>query len=205
MKYSDLKVEITHHDSTLDTAWLYMEHCQQPGFYVKSTSDTTCKIVALGFVDSLQTGTAWLSYDSLTIRCLQQLAAEAEYYAREEWGRKVDSLKSEAVAGLKHCFDQPYRESFYVSYEVKEYQYTLYYYDQSGNLVQTVPPAGVDVLPTTAFNAKGKWKGSDEPDHRLPTQYKHTSFEALRWQNTPDGDSTRFWYDSKGKNQTGPG
>lgn len=28
-----------------------------------------------------------------------------------------------------------------------EYHYTLYYYDQAGNLVKTIPPAGVDLLP----------------------------------------------------------
>ena len=29
--------------------------------------------------------------------------------------------------------------------EVAEYHYTLYYYDQAGNLVKTVPPAGVNL------------------------------------------------------------
>ncbi|WP_158085161.1 hypothetical protein, partial [Niastella vici] len=32
-----------------------------------------------------------------------------------------------------------------VTNQVGEYQYTLYYYDQAGNLVKTVPPAGVVV------------------------------------------------------------
>ncbi|MBN8785275.1 MAG: hypothetical protein J0G98_19605 [Terrimonas ferruginea] len=34
-------------------------------------------------------------------------------------------------------------ETFTASYLPKEYHYTLYYYDQAGNLVKTVPPAGV--------------------------------------------------------------
>lgn len=36
------------------------------------------------------------------------------------------------------------KETFTETHEDKEYHYTLYYYDRAGNLVQTVPPKGVD-------------------------------------------------------------
>ena len=42
----------------------------------------------------------------------------------------------------------------------KEYHYTLYYYDQAGNLVQTVPPAGVKPLtPAEVANVQAARKG----------------------------------------------
>ena len=47
-------------------------------------------------------------------------------------------------------------ETFDVTYFDREYHYTLYYYDQAGNLVQTVPPKGVhrfeDLLSETEIN-----------------------------------------------------
>ena len=41
------------------------------------------------------------------------------------------------------CLSAKYSEQFYVKYIPKEYHYTLYYYDQAGNLVKTLPPAAV--------------------------------------------------------------
>lgn len=34
-----------------------------------------------------------------------------------------------------------------MNYNLHEYHYTLYYYDQAGNLIKTVPPEGVNPLP----------------------------------------------------------
>ena len=43
---------------------------------------------------------------------------------------------------LEKCLAARYIESFTITAPVSEYHYTLYYYDQVGNLVKTVPPAG---------------------------------------------------------------
>src|SRR5690606_13924661 len=37
-------------------------------------------------------------------------------------------------------------ENLSVSYQDHEHHYTLYYYDQAGNLIRTVPPAGVNTI-----------------------------------------------------------
>lgn len=92
-----------------------------------------------------------------------------------------------------------------------EYQYTLYYYDQAGNLVQTVPPEGFDTdyrgamdQNLVASERQGGAGGSNaeptnQPDHVLQTQYKYNSLNQLVWQQTPDGGVTRFAYDELGR------
>src|SRR6202012_2949936 len=45
---------------------------------------------------------------------------------------------------LSKCMQAYRHESFTVTHAESEYHYTLYYYDQAGNLLKTVPPAGVD-------------------------------------------------------------
>ncbi|TGD56848.1 polymorphic toxin-type HINT domain-containing protein [Flavobacterium humi] len=96
-----------------------------------------------------------------------------------------------------------------------EYQYTLYYYDQAGNLIQTVPPKGVHRLATTSTtnNAVDAVRQNDpaadyitnptgvavSPSHTMGTKYKYNSLNQLVWQYTPDGDETRFAYDGLGR------
>ncbi|WP_299242516.1 RHS repeat-associated core domain-containing protein [uncultured Aquimarina sp.] len=104
-------------------------------------------------------------------------------------------------------------ETFTMRYFDKEYQYTLYYYDQSGNLTQTVPPAGIDRFTKDELDANGIHAQINEhralnnatenatllPNHRLVTEYKYNSLNQLVWQYTPDGGETRFAYDDLGR------
>ena len=111
-------------------------------------------------------------------------------------------------------------ENFEMSYQDKEYQYTLYYYDQAGNLLQTVPPEGVDRFTKTdldvtdaegnTFNeqiniyrdttdVETEEKKDLLPDHQLKTEYRYNSLNQLVWQSTPDGGITCFAYDALGR------
>ena len=89
--------------------------------------------------------------------------------------------------------------------EDKEYQYTLYYYDQAGNLVQTVPPEGVNRLQNAnhvdinAARDSGIDNEAVQPKHKMQTQYKYNSLNQLVWQKTPDGGVTKFAYDRLGR------
>lgn len=86
------------------------------------------------------------------------------------------------------CFDQPFGEEFTASYKRMQYHFTLFYYDAAGNLVQTVPPQGVnEVTPGL------------EPAHRMITTYKHNSRNQIVGQQTPDSDSTNFFYNRFGQ------
>ncbi len=85
-------------------------------------------------------------------------------------------------------------------------------YDQAGNLVKTVPPAGVDdkhsdaifldKVATARLNVK---KGQSEalnnvvPKHTLITDYRYNTLNQVAAQKTPDAGKTKFWYDLLGR------
>jgi hypothetical protein len=106
------------------------------------------------------------------------------------------------------------REIFTMDYTKNEYDYTLYYYDQAGNLVKTIPPDGVNVL-TSSTTSTCPFTLSDVstyrsthpdyletpivPTHTMVTHYWYNSLQQLTKQYTPDGDSSWFWYDKIGR------
>ncbi|WP_281323440.1 RHS repeat-associated core domain-containing protein [Flavobacterium aestivum] len=132
----------------------------------------------------------------------QQL--EDAFYAgkREEF---IQNYTKEALEGITETLTK-------TSFD-KEYQYTLYYYDQAGNLIQTVPPEGVHRLApssNSAIDAVRKDQAEKEdlsdvngakvvPDNTLQTQYRYNSLNQLIWQKTPDGGITQFAYDALGR------
>ncbi|MBK7883881.1 MAG: hypothetical protein IPJ81_08780 [Chitinophagaceae bacterium] len=85
-------------------------------------------------------------------------------------------------------------------------------YDQAGNLVKTIPPAGVDAkhgdeiflqqVATARLNVK---KGQAEalnkvvPKHTLVTDYRYNSLNQVVAQKTPDAGKSTFWYDILGR------
>jgi len=100
-------------------------------------------------------------------------------------------------------------ESLTAAYSLDEFAYTLYYYDQAGNLIKTVPPKGVhpiEVSNTPGTNGNVTTKdvanyrsGASRvkvwPAHTHITNYKYNSQEGITKQITPDGGLTRYWYD----------
>lgn len=119
------------------------------------------------------------------------------------------------------------REVFTVGYPLDEYNYTLYYYDQSGNLIKTVPPEGVRTLDYTtythadqhgtntnvnntisevqAFRISGT--GSFvHPPHHMVTRYVYNSLNNPVEAENPDHGTpgahdgiTTFFYDALGR------
>ena len=114
-------------------------------------------------------------------------------------------------------------ETFSEKHADNEYHYTLYNYDRSGNLIQTVPPKGVKRmdydqggLPSSTVNpsystndirnARMDFDLSEEgsastpaPEHELKTIYRYNSLNQLVYQETPDGGISRFAYDDLGR------
>ncbi len=74
------------------------------------------------------------------------------------------------------------------------YHYTLYYYDRGGNLVRTVPPAGVNL----ATNGDGE-VDRVPTNHTYVTGYDYNSIAQLEKQNTPDGGTSNFLYNDIGQ------
>ncbi len=97
------------------------------------------------------------------------------------------------------------RETFTVTYSSNEFLYTLYYYDQAGNLIKTVPPAGVvlltdpEVLDVQDYRAGVALSAFTSPVHTLVTNYKYNSMQQPISQATPDGGITHFFYDKLGR------
>jgi RHS repeat-associated protein len=94
-------------------------------------------------------------------------------------------------------------ETFTVADTIKEYHYTLYYYDEAGNLVKTAPPKGVNPIyrqtwidSVEIFKQNG-WQLT--PQHSLVTRYCYNSLNQVNIQKSPDGGSSKFWYDRLGR------
>ena len=136
-----------------------------------------------------------------------------ELYLIQAGNKFVQDYLSSALSSLV--------ENFTESHSDKEYHYTLYYYDRAGNLIQTVPPQGVDRLEAgesntltndqiNAFRASASTSSATDdvnpttsvkqaPEHSMNTVYRYNSLNQLVYQNTPDGGESRFAYDRLGR------
>lgn len=94
-------------------------------------------------------------------------------------------------------------EQFRDSSAVKEYHYTLYYYDQAGNLIKTVPPAGVQPnFRTTWYDSVRVAKANNTTlpvTHKMVTRYSFNSLNQVVVQKSPDAGMSKFWYDRLGR------
>ncbi|MBV7533912.1 RHS repeat domain-containing protein [Chitinophaga sp. sic0106] len=125
---------------------------------------------------------------------------------------KAEEIYNYVKDNLTYNFQQAYvaalksvkgYEAFTVSYDKREYQHTLYYYDQAGNLVKTVPPAGAKVNQRKAWLdsvAVARTNGAQVvPAHTLVTNYRYNTVGGVIEQQTPDGGKTKLWYDRLGR------
>lgn len=150
-----------------------------------ATIETTC--VAVPIIEEID-------FELLFQDCMNDLAEQANLIAQVAW-QEIVNTKIEEIYRKMNCMEN-YSESFKVSYQTREHHYTLYYYDQAGNLVQTIPPDGVQPLATTAFDANGNWQGTG-PIHDVhqKTRYRYNTLGQVIWQYSPDGGEVNFKYD----------
>jgi RHS repeat-associated protein len=83
-------------------------------------------------------------------------------------------------------------DKFWLSYPLAYHHYTLFYYSRSGNLIRTVPPKGVNFITNLSHR-------NTPTSHDYITTYKYNSLAQLVEQITPDGGSTKFYYDEIGR------
>ncbi len=128
-----------------------------------------------------------------TTDCINAAYVEATILAEEAYAE----LYADMITLLKEKVDcmSDIVEQYRMDYTIKDYEYTLFYYDQVGNIVSTVSPEGVDILDGTAFDGMGNWNGTTNPDHRLQTLYAYNGANGLTEQITPDGGTTEYYYD----------
>jgi len=137
------------------------------------------------------------------VDCPNQLRSTAFSNATILYNAWVDSVK-EAV--LEKYYDRCLSsiEMFNLTYKDLQYHYTLYYYDQAGNLVQTVPPEGVRFLTDNEIREVANYRINNSqnrkiPNHQKLTTYRYNTLNEIVWQNTPDAGQTFFFYDGLGR------
>jgi hypothetical protein len=134
----------------------------------------------------------------------------------------LDSLRNAFdTAYTNKCMKAGALEKFTVTYSNAEHHYTLYYYDQAGNLIRTVPPEGVKrddspgFLASVAAARLAVLNGEEEsatnrivPLHAqngaaegagLVTNYRYNSLNQVVAQKTPDALISKFYYDRLGR------
>ncbi len=132
---------------------------------------------------------------------------QAAFIAQQLYQVRRDSLIANFDSLYKSkCLEARYREEFYVKYQPKEYHYTLYFYDQAGNLVKTMPPAAVIPNFSQSFldsvvakRDAGAYYDNYKNNDLLATYYGYNSLNKVVLQNTPDAGKSTFWYDRLGR------
>ena len=126
--------------------------------------------------------------------CVTTLLETATQNAINDYEAYIDSVTVAFQDSYSdQCLAATDSEVFDMEYFDNEHHYTLYYYDQAGNLVRTVPPAGV------AFVPSDKWDQVDADreagtqtiftKHRMETRYLYNSLNQLVKQSMPDHDN----------------
>jgi RHS repeat-associated protein len=148
--------------------------------------------------------------------CGLELEIAASMNASYNYEMYIKKLKEDFQREyLAHCLNSAnpaiINEQFKMKYNNGEYHYTLYYYDQAGNLVRTIPPeAIVPITSQATLNGIITARKADNinspgnpttPDHKfnLATNYQYNSLNQLIGQKTPDAGSSVFYYDGLGR------
>ncbi len=99
---------------------------------------------------------------------------------------------------IAHCMKAV--EDMTLEYKEIEHHFTLYYYDQAGNLIKTVPPEGVQFVDMSIPAIKNGIKldrlnktHNVITNHRMATTYLYNSLNQLVAQNMPDQDPMKVF------------
>ncbi|WP_186280096.1 RHS repeat-associated core domain-containing protein [Fluviicola chungangensis] len=128
--------------------------------------------------------------------CIAMQVTLATVNAQNAYNQYIDSVNSiTRQKYLDHCLQT--QEKLLTNYRDKQHHYMLYYYDLAGNLIKTVPPAGVELLDITSDtdplnvqinNDRTQGLKTVFTTHRLETKYEYNSLNQLVAQSSPDMD-----------------
>jgi len=133
---------------------------------------------------------------SVIKRCQDSTAVQRESLIAYATDRVIDNAVSQLYQKSTQCLKNA-TEALSYQYVPKEYHYTLYYFDQAGNLVQTVPPKGVKLLDSDQVKKIMAGSTFVATGHSYITRYKYNSNEQVLWHKTPDAGESQFWYNQK--------
>ncbi len=139
----------------------------------------------------------------LVNNCVKDQLALAYSNASQRYSGWADSIRTDLMDRYyEKCLSAV--ETFNMKYDDRQYHYTLYYFDQAGNLAKTVPPAGVKLLDGTQALAVASSRAAGYstpviPSHFKTTVYRYNTLNELIWQKTPDAGESNFFYDGLGR------
>jgi RHS repeat-associated protein len=125
--------------------------------------------------------------------CRKSLEMIAQNNATIRYEEYIKNIRNEFQRRyVKKCLSV--YEDFFMRYNNSEDHTTLYYYDQAGNLVRTIPPKGVVPFDPVIDKAKLDQVRVDRAQgvktvfttHTMATTYKYNSLNQLQYQSTPD-------------------
>jgi RHS repeat-associated protein len=137
--------------------------------------------------------------------CVNQLTNIALANAQQQYNAYINTIKKTFKENYTNtCYKS--LERLGASYQSSEGHYTLYYYDQGGNLIKTVPPEGVEPINLAAiepisgltYDAKIKSDRDNKTktvftNHRMVTRYEYNSLNQLVRQQMPDHANTDLY------------
>ncbi|WP_430405223.1 RHS repeat-associated core domain-containing protein [Fluviicola sp.] len=142
--------------------------------------------------------------------CYTNLLSELYHATMNTYDSEVAEAYEQFTAEyLQKCAEAFQTEDLTVTGYSNNYQYTLFYYDQAGNLVRTVAPSGVNQLLASQSPAVNyaRLHANDAipaarviPTHTFETYYKYNSFDQVENTSNPDQTgATVYFYDFYGR------
>ncbi|WP_341900064.1 hypothetical protein [Fluviicola taffensis] len=127
--------------------------------------------------------------------CTEFYQSNNEVNAQIIYNEQIQQLQTQlGTEYIRHCMKAV--ENMSMTYNEIEHHFTLYYYDQAGNLIKTVPPEGVELVnvsdPTIKTAIQGDRLNNTHQvitNHRMATTYLYNSLNQLVAQNMPDQDA----------------
>jgi RHS repeat-associated protein len=137
--------------------------------------------------------------------CVNQLINNANANAQNAYNNYVDSMLTDfRTKYMAHCL-HPIEKMIELDTD-KQYHYTLYYYDQAGNLIRTSPPQGTLLIgqgqPVFSYtDPKEQHIIQDRTfglhtfftNNVLTSTYVYNSLNQLTKQTVPDDDNMNIW------------
>lgn len=139
---------------------------------------------------------------------LEPCATEPTINALAKAARQYAQYKNQIEQDFTEAYQlQCFANQDVLSYTYNDYShhYTLYYYDQANNLVQTVPPAGVNKLDqagvedVVAHRYHPTSYPATYPVHDLITYNEYNATGQVVKKTTPDEGTSELFYDDLGR------
>lgn len=143
--------------------------------------------------------TPMVSFDSFDMPfsdpCTEFYQSNNEVNAQIAYNEQIQLLQTQlGTEYIKHCMSAV--ENMSMTYNEIEHHFTLYYYDQAGNMIKTIPPEGVEIIDISNVATKNAIKADRLnnthqviTNHRMATTSLYNSSNQLVAQNMPDQDA----------------